>query len=269
MKIDNSRANKFRTCPPLYFESYVRNGGLEPKRVETEGYSPIELGARGHELLEEWYKGTSLYPPSPNDALEREAQWIVQLYKVKYPKEEFQIMDIERVFEIPLPNSTHIYTGKIDLVGFNAKEDFTNFIIDHKFQSRAAKTNHPMKWAARDQASLYLWAAEQIYGVKPSNFFVNILVRPSEKGLVPPTFPERQKLERTQEQIDTAVRDITFIADQIEAMEDRWPKGDWPSNREECYTWGPCDFYQPHTYGWSNEILENKFQKRKEYLKAL
>jgi|SRR5271157_2753899 len=266
MKIDNSRANKFRTCPLMYFEAYVRNGGLEPKRVETEGYSPIELGARGHELLEEWYKSNRVvYPASSNEALEREAQWIVQLYKVKYPEEEFETVDVEHVFEITLPNSHHVYTGKIDLVGGYESE---LFILDHKFQSRTAKTNHPMKWAARDQASLYLWAAEQIYGVKPSNFFVNILMRPSEKGLVPPTFPERMKLERTQEQIDLSVRDITFIADQIEAMENRWPTGDWPSNREECYTWGACDFYQPHTYGWSDEILANKFQKRKEYLKA-
>jgi len=295
-EIDNSAANEFRTCPYLYQETRLAEGtGLEPQPYGNE-VTPLDLGSREHELLEEYYKelrGTPRepYPESPNPALEVEAQIIIAAYKAKYPVEEFEIVDVERTFKIQLPvlcyickhlgkphmeffceecgakvNAPHVYTGKID-VTFRLPGRNLLDIMDHKTEKRRSNSNRPQKWAARDQASLYLWAAQHIYKEPIGNFYVNILKRPSEKFQEPPIFPDRQKLERTLQQIETAVRDIVFIADEIDRYKRIFGKGVWPSNREECDNgYYQCDFYLPHTYGWSEDIREHKYQAKTPYL---
>ncbi len=314
MLIDNSAANEFRTCPLLYFENRIAEGtGLEPKSQINE-VTPLGLGSRIHELLEEHYQNgrpglnkVALYPPSPNDALENEADIIMSAYKAKYPVEEFEIVDVERTFKVQLPElcprcyskdtredrlfmvqdvdtysckscihswkpRRHIYTGKIDVVfretGYVMYHPKLS-IMDHKSEKRRSNSNHPKKWAATDQASLYLWAASRIYpGEEIGNFYVNILKRPSDKLQEGPIFPDRQRLERTQEQIDIAVRDIVFIADEIERYKSIFGKGLWPANRQACSINGwDCSFYLPHTYGWSEEIRQQKFQAKTPYLK--
>src|ERR1700676_5518600 len=216
MELDNSAANEFRTCPLLYFEGRLAEGtGLELKPRLGE-VIPLDLGSRLHELLEEYYqdlKGTPIppYPASENAALETEADMIMSAYKAKYPVEEFEIVDVERTFKVALPDlcprcytlmgpltfgdghiemfcdncqgssvapNRHVYTGKIDLT---FRDDYKLSIIDHKSQKPTAASNHPKKWAARDQASLYLWAASKIYpNEEIGNFYVNILQRPKE-----------------------------------------------------------------------------------------
>lgn len=293
MDIDNSAANEFRTCPLLYFENRRAEGtGLELKPRLNE-VAPLHLGSRVHELLEEYYKELQdspipCYPASPNEALEQEAQMIMAAYKAKYPAEEFEIVDVERTFKVALPlfckscyteikkgwdhchwcgnhpGTRHIYTGKIDLT-FRVNGRLN--IMDHKTERRRSNSNHPKKWAARDQASLYLWAASKVYGEDIENFYVNVLKRPSDKLQEGPLFPDRQRLERSTEQIKIAVRDLVFIADEIEKYTMVFGKNLWPSNREECSSgYGECDFYLPHTYGWSQEIREQKFQPKSEYL---
>ena len=276
MVIDNSQANQFRTCPLLWRETNIANGtGLELK-PDLGKVAPMDLGSRVHELLEEYYndlRGQPIppYPESPNPALETEAQIIMGAYRARYPQEEFEIVDVERTFKVALPKIftnfyDHIYTGKIDLV---FRQNGILNIMDHKTQNRRAASNHPKKWAARDQASLYLWAASKIYNEPIGNFYVNILVRPSEKLQEGPIFPERMKLERTSEQLDIAVRDLVFIADEIERYKNIFGDSLWPSNREACTegTWGDCPFYLPHTFGWSEAILQEKYQPKQEYLK--
>lgn len=270
MEIDNSGANEFRTCPLLYYETRLAEGSgleLKPKLGEV---APMDLGSRVHELQEEYYnelRGTSIPPylPSSNGALELEAQMIMAAYKAKYPIAQFEIVDVERTFKVALPNSRHIYIGKIDVV---FRENGQLNIMDHKTERRRSNSNHPKKWAARDQASLYLWAASKIYQEPIANFYVNVLKRPSDKLQEGPIFPERQRLERTPEQIEIAVRDLVFIADEIERYKSIFSNSLWPANREACSSgYGECDFYMPHTYGWSQEILEQKYQPKTPYLK--
>jgi PD-(D/E)XK nuclease superfamily protein len=299
MMIDNSQANAFRTCPLLWYEQYAAQGtGLELKPRIGE-VAPMDLGSRVHELLEEYYTAMKFgaiedhgYPPSPNEALENEAQIIFSAYRAKYPVEEFEIVDVERTFKVELPRfcklcytclpygadycvngeclapcffRPHIYTGKIDLT---FRQDKLN-IMDHKTENRRGQRNMPKKWAARDQATLYLWAASRIYPLEEiGQFYVNILKRPSEKLQEGPLFPDRQRLERTPEQLEIAVRDIVFIADEIERYKATFKDGLWPANREACSSgWSECDFYMPHTYGWSEEMRKQKYQAKSEYLK--
>lgn len=306
MEIDNSAANEFRACPLMYFEGRLAQGtGLEPKAQVNEVTS-LDIGTRVHQLLECHYKEMAgydggAYAAPENELLEIEAQMIFEVYKAKYPVEDFDIVDVERSFRVQLPDlcpscytlefvgrsehedvwpnivycklcdeyfktGRHVYPGKIDLTFRNRENGLLN-IMDHKTEKRQSRSNSPQKWAVRDQASLYLWAAAAIYKEPIERFTVNILKRPSPKFNEPPTFPDRQKLERTKEQIETAVRDICFIADDIKRYMRIFGDKQWPSNREVCDNfYGQCDYYLPHTYGWSQDILENKFQPKTPYL---
>lgn len=257
-------ANTFRRCPYEYYEAYIRK--IEPILRLEEGYTALEFGNREHELQEEHYKKVpilSLHPASSNASLEEEAQDMLREYLLHYPKEDFEVVDVEHNGIVQLPNSHHVYAFKRDLL---VRKNEKLIAIDHKTEQRGSKSNLPQKWAARDQASLYIWATQQEYPNVEVEFWVNILQRRSPAGRVRPSFPERQKLERTKNQIEIAVRDIIYIADEIERMHDRFGDEPWPANRENCYTWGYCDYYQPHTYGWSDEILKHKFQPKPEYL---
>jgi PD-(D/E)XK nuclease superfamily len=297
-EIDNSAANTFRECPYKYAESYLTEGtGLEPQPYDVNEVKPLELGSRVHELLEEHYKLMSgrpivPYPEHNKPAVEMESQIIFQAYLAKYPVEDIEVVDVERTFRAELPilcpecyspvdlpqgmlsvwcehcnkpvfPNRHVYTGKIDLT-YRTLEGL--FIRDHKTQNRTAKSNLPQKWAARDQASLYLWVAEKIYGEPINRFEVNILIRPSPKFQEPPIFPERQRLERTKDQIAWALRDIVMVADDIDKYKRIFGDSPWPSHKENCYTWGQCEFYLPHTYGWSDEIRKNRYQPKTPYL---
>lgn len=302
MRIDNSAANDFRTCPWLYYEKNLREGtGLEAI-YQGDEVRPIDLGSRVHELLEEHYREMQgnprvPYPVSADERLEDEAQVIMAGYRKRYPFEEFEILDVEKTFEVALPDycplcyslefvkksfsyeypdklwcgacdhyfnpNRHTYVGKIDLF-YRLNGEL--YIMDHKTEKRSSKSNLAQKWAARDQGTQYWWAAEQVYGERINRFLVNILRRPSEKGQVGPEFPDRMRIERTEIQIETALRDLVYTADQIEKMKVTFGDKPWPAHRENCFTWGQCEFYLPHLYGWSEAIRELKYQPKKPYL---
>jgi hypothetical protein len=291
--IDNSAASAFKFCPWKYYEDYVQK--IEPKPRLNNEYTPLEYGAREHELLQEHYQGVSLYPAHANDILEMEAQLMIEAYKAKYPQEDFEIMDVERTLKVQLPDycpkcyhlgyeeivggflqcdyckhrfvkGRHIFTGKIDLA-VRSLSDGNFYIIDHKTEKRGAKSNLPQKWAEKDQASLYLWAAERVYGERPANFIVNVLTRQSDKGQVGPSFPERQKLERSTANIEHAVRDLVYWADKIEEVQRIFGDTPWPANRDNCYGWGPCEFSLLHVYGDDTQLIrEIKYQPKADYL---
>lgn len=299
MEIDNSRAQAFRNCPWEYYEKYVRNGtGVEPI-PQGESYGPLDFGSRVHELLQEHYLHNTIYTAHENDALEMEAQVMMEAYKAHYPDEQFDVVDVERGVRIALPEmcescisfdvrrshdnylgipvlicqscgrnllaKQHVFIGKMDLI---VRSNGLLDIYDHKTQNRNAKSNLPQKWNARDQASLYWWALEKLYGPNQvENFYVNVLVRQSPKGQEPPFFPERQKLERSARQKDMAIRDLIIIANDIEKYTRVFGNGEWPANREKCYDWTYCPYYQIHRYGEDPTlILEHRYRAKKEYL---
>ncbi len=270
MEIDHSAASAFRECPYKYYEQYMRNGtGIERIKPKDEPYGPLALGSRVHELLEEhhlFWPGVVKYLPSVDEALEAESQWIMAAYRKQYPEEDFEVLDVERVFRVQLPNSEHILTGKMDLF-VQMLDSGLYRIMDHKTEKRGSKSNTPQKWAARDQASLYLWAAAKIYGEPIDRFVVNVLTRPSPAGQIGPTFPERQLLERSEHQIEIAIRDIIWTADDIERTRKVFGKGEWPSDREKCIgAFGQCPYYEIHTYGVSDELLAHHYEPKQPYL---
>jgi len=267
MDIDVSRFNTFWECPYLFQEKYENSLEKKPNDI----VSALDFGGRMHELLEEHYKKLepfSIYPPSEIEALETEAQSMLARYKAHYPLEPFKVVTVEVTFALPLPDTKHRVIGKQDVVFRDCTTEHLG-IMDHKSQNRNSNSNHPKKWAAKMQASVYLWAARTLFpDEQVDNFYVNILTRQSPGGLIEATFPERQKLERTQEQIDKAIKDLATTADLIEMYREKFGTDPWPAATENCCKMNgwECDFYLPHTYGWSDEIRKTKYQPRTEYL---
>lgn len=295
MIIDNSQMVAFETCPLLYFEKYVK--GIEFD-WRARGVNAADFGSRMHELLEEHYlemKGTPRepYPEHADEATELEAQLTMASYKNHWPVDNFTVLDVEKTFRIPLAPVRHIecgqpvivevgrrlagdvyfcpacdketvaiigpheYCGKFDII-LRDNETGMLSILDHKTESRRSWRNNPKAWAARSQATLYLWAAPQIYGEEFRDLIVNVLRRQSDKGQIGPEFPERQRIQRNAEQMELAVRDLIVIADRIEEYKVRFADAPWPADRNNCMEGNySCAFYDPHLMGWSDDLLRN------------
>lgn len=266
MRGDNSRAKSWHKCPIAYQERYVKNREKDWERIT--GKPPAHrYGSRMHELLEDHYKGNpvyTLYPAAP-DIIEDEAQLMFEMYKAHYPVEPFEVLEVERVFEVPLPDSLHTYIGKIDLIVRDKTSGLLR-ILDHKTQKRNAKSNLPGVWTARAQASLYMWVAERLMGEKIDCFILNLLTRQSDAGNCPPEFPDRQHIQRTPEQQEEAIRNIIWTFDQIERMEKEFGDRPWPQDRDQCQIGNfKCDYYPLHVYG-ETEFTLAEFKEAEEYL---
>ena len=265
MKIDNSRASLFRKCPYAYWERYVNNLA----RIPTDS-SPLELGTRVHQLLEEHYcqlKGAPIvpFPPSELQAIEDEAQYIVASYIGHYPMEPFTPVDCEKYFEVEIPGTGHTLIGEIDMVV--RKNDTQRLaIFETKTEKRGSNNNSEKAWAMRPQVGLYKWAASQVYGEEVEGIILNVISRASEKGQMAPTF-RRDDLDRSPVQIAEALSDIVYWADQIERCSKEVPPGQpWPANRDRCVEgFMECSFYPLHLQNRGEELLR-LYQPAKEYL---
>lgn len=268
MIIDNTRATTFWLCPLKYYERFVKN----IERDWGPNADALPFGKRVHELLEEHYREQQItvpceyfppYPECPNEAIELEAQALMAAYRNAYPVDSFTVVDVECTFQVAIPYTNHIYVGKLDAIVRDNDSGMLE-ILEHKTEKRSSKRNDPRAWAARSQASLYLWAAEQIYNEPFRDVLLNVLRRQSEKGQVGPEFPPRQRLQRTYAHKEEAIKNLVWIADQIEECE---KTGFWPANRNHCME-GPfeCDFYFVHLEGWTDELLRTKYKQAEKYL---
>lgn len=295
MRIDNSRAKTWHKCPWMYRERYIHN--IEPRnKAAFFGY-----GSRMHKLLEHRLLGTPA-PPKPDsldDVLEAECQSMFAAYEAHYPVEPFDVVDVERYVEVPLPRTTcgrcsspelepsqsyprcllcracgfhsaiHIYIAKIDGIVRMRDTGMLN-ILEHKTEKRGGKQNLPEAWAARAQVGLYLWAVESLYGEPVDQIILDVLTRQSPAGREPPTF-SRQNLQRSREQIDQALQDLVWTADKIEEMTTQFAERSsydpWPADKEQCApgAW-KCDYYSLHIFGRSQEVLDAQYAEAEEYL---
>lgn len=300
MRIDNSAARAWWFCPMKYWEEYVAKIEWDYSGMEK---TPKYFGHRMHEVLENHYRELAGMPMIAFDAadeiVEAEAQVAFEAYKLHYPDEPFTVMDTERLFEVPLhlecewcnnqpltscgisgidkeiqtcnecgldlPPAKHTYSGKMDML-VRMKDTGKLWLLDHKTQKRTAYTNNPEAWAAKAQVGLYKWAAEQLYKEPIDGIILNVIRRQSDKGLEPPTF-WRDNLERSSEQVDEALRNIIWVADQIEGMHKTFGDGpNWPTDRDNCKQGNfKCDFYDLHVLGRTDANLA-KFREKVPYL---
>ena len=102
MRIDNSRAKMWHKCPMAHQERYKKNREKDWEKIT--GKPPAHrYGSRMHELLEEHYKGEKGIYLRELPGIEDEAQLMFEMYKAHYPVEPFEVLEVERVFEVPLP----------------------------------------------------------------------------------------------------------------------------------------------------------------------
>ncbi len=270
MKIDVSQAAKWHFCPKAWQERYQNN--LEAIGRDDDGKS---FGTRFHQLLEEHHsrmlgKPIPDYPAWPNDDIESEALATFAAYIGHYPAEEFEVVDVEKQFELRLSGlkdgtvNPHWLIGKIDCV-VRMRDTRKLRVLETKTEKRGGQYNDSESWAARPQVSLYAWAASQLYGEEVEGSLLNVISRRSPKGNEPPIFKPREHLLRTRSQIAEALRTMVWTADQIEAAQ---ASGEFPGIWENCKVgWQKCEFYPLHIFGRDENTL-SKFQEAKPYLDA-
>lgn len=276
MKIDNSRAKLWWTCPLAYRERYVNN--IEPRDRNSDA---LEFGTRMHQLLELRHlvlRGDERCPVYlPHATLEAEAQLTLAAYESHYPEEPFDVVDVEKYFEVRLPCKgcphdwglerlcdCHIYCGEFDAI-VRMRDSGRLWLLETKTERRGGKDNLPEAWQQKSQVGLYLWAAEQVYGQEFEGILLNVITRQSPKGQERPSF-RRDSLVRSPGQQREAVRNIVWIADQIERNQ---TEQYWPTNRNQCVNpmgWR-CDYYALHsTEERSEELVQIKYKEAEKYL---
>lgn len=301
MRIDNSRAKAFFRCPAEYQERYEFN-------IEPQNRDNFAFGSRWAELQEEKYRrllGENFTaPPCDNEAIENEAQTMLARYNAHYPTEPFDVVAVEKFFELPLPrthcwecgstdlteklglirsvlckdchrvNVIHTYVGEMDAI-VRDKETGLLQLFETKSERRGSKANTPEAWAAKSQVGLYLWTAEQIYNEPFKNVILNVCTRQSPAGREQASF-RRDMLQRSLEEKQAAIENIIYIADQIEAMEQNYgTERLFPQNRNACVnemTGWRCDYYDLHVIargGRDENLVQIKFQPAEEYLAGL
>jgi hypothetical protein len=213
----------------------------------------LEFGTRFHQLLEHHYAGSEPPASTLGVAEENECQAMFEQYKATYPEEPFQIEATELAFELEIPGTSHLYIGRIDML-VRDKTTKQLSVFETKTESRGAKRNLPEAWAARTQASLYTWAASTSRNEKIDHIVLNIATKGSPKGQVGPMF-RRDTLERTDKQIEQALSDLRYVADQIEQLSSSIEP--FPRFTNSCVseTGWKCDFYSLCHYGESEEQL--------------
>jgi hypothetical protein len=240
-----------------YAERYVQN--IEPAWEREH----LDFGSRMHELLAGWYSSQQVGGALKNSRLEDEAQAMFAAYQAFYPREDFEVLDVERTLKVQIPDTTHTYVFKMDAL-VRLPSGLLS-VLDHKTESRNSHSNRPEAWASRPQVGLYQWAAEQIHGEKFGPVTINILRRGTEGGKFGPEF-RRDEPTRTPQQMAANVRWLVKTADLIEECE---RTGYWPDNRNGCMQ-GPyrCDYYDLHNDwgGASRDLVQLKYRPAKEYL---
>lgn len=139
-------------------------------------------------------------------------------------------------------------------------------LLEHKTEKRNALKNLPKAWAAKSQVSLYMWAAQKLYDEPFAHIILDVIRRQSPKGQEPASF-YRDTLERTEEQQVDALRDLVWVADQIEMLEYERPNEHWPRTTDQCCvgSW-ECDYAPLHVGTESPELIQIHFKPAEEYL---
>jgi hypothetical protein len=304
VKLDNSAAAKWRSCPKEYEERYVQiYPGSELVGIEAiHETDHREFGHRMHQLLHEHraaLRGTPLAKPfatSHNQAVEREAQATFAAYLAHYPVEPFEVFETEKVQVVPLYHTccgerceavpkpaigkpfevcrrcrrefpAHELVVKLDAIVRNRWGELQ--VLDTKTQSRKSNNNDAEHWAARPQPALYIYAARILYPKEKvsDEIILDLVRRQSPTGLLGPEF-HRDTPRRPPRQIDEAVADIVWVADRIEESQ---KSAFWPCFRDNCKkgNW-KCDYFQLHNSpDAARDDLLRKFRPAEPYLEEV
>jgi len=289
VRLDNSAAGEFRKCPLKYFEKRIAKFpgaevlGIEPATARDD----LDFGSRFHALRQQYYcrlAGKPVPPDIPlaSVELEAEAQATWAAYLAHWLEEDFQLVEVEQTRVVPLfeyrrePGdevyhrypTRHELVVKMDAVIRNKYGMLQ--VNDLKTERRSSNNNTPEHWAAKPQISLYVYAARVLYPhCRVSDEVLMDFVKRSSPGKQKGPEFWRDTPRRSEQQIASDLRDLIWVADQIETCE---RTGYFPRFPDACKmsNWR-CDFYDLHVNAQEarDAILAKKFQPATPYLDIL
>ena len=256
MQISNSSLKTWWECPLKFQEMYINGLNQPPSEA-------LQFGDRFHQRLQCHFTGLSAVgvgyvyaAPYLSPQIEADVLAMYEAFLAAYPVEPFEVLECEKQFDLPIPGSTHRYVGRLDMV---VKDKATRKlqIVETKTEKAGSKRNSAKAWTARTQASLYVYAAQQLFSEPIDTVILNVCTKPSPKGQSGPSF-RRDTLYRSPLQVAEALKDLQYVAGQITALEGK----EFPANRNACtsdYGWN-CQFWDLHNVARSQELLDTFVQ---------
>ena len=162
--------------------------------VPLESDPNLRFGSAIHQFLECLHRTRDLFQVSdlvdrtyPNRAGDEEqkrdwhlAMAIMKGYAVRYPDEEFEVVDLEKTFEGKIVNPATGATsrsltlaGRVDGIVLIGNE---YFLLEHKTASVLDSGYIERLWTDF-QITLYAWYVEQVLGIRISGVIYNIIVK--------------------------------------------------------------------------------------------
>ena len=178
--------NAFRNCRKSNEWRYIR------ELVPLERDRNLSYGTLIHRALDIWYRERSLAPvldfidrsfPNRDGDERQKREWhlataMMRGYAARYAQEEFEVVELEKVFEGPIVNPatgaasrTFILAGKVDgIVRINGRY----YLLEHKTAAQIDGSYLEKLWTDF-QITLYSFYIELVFGIPIAGVVYNIL----------------------------------------------------------------------------------------------
>ncbi len=187
-EITYSALSLFRNCRKAYQHRHINC--LVPIQTDDN----LRFGSLIHNCLEQWHGGMSLEAvmddidtacAKRNVDLDVKRVWhlaraIMRNYAARYPKEDWEVIALEKTFTGPIinpetgaPSRSYVLSGKVD--GIVKRED-GNYILEHKTASSIDGDYLDKLWTDF-QITLYSRYIEQCLGIRIAGVIYNVLVK--------------------------------------------------------------------------------------------
>lgn len=128
----------------MYQERYFFK--VQPTQAEN---SALVFGKVFHGLCEARLKGVpvtaSIWEGVPQE-IRDEAEYTFEAYCQQYPTEDWEVLDVEKLVEVPIPESEgDVYVGKLDVI-IRRNDNGQLGIVDHKTEERGSYSNSLQRW---------------------------------------------------------------------------------------------------------------------------
>jgi hypothetical protein len=236
----------------------------------------LSFGRAIHEALNTWYELWDLdaaiakfrenYEDSFNDSLRtlETGEKLLRQYAKTYPKEPWEIIALERPFELELPNGL-TYCGRFDMV---IKWGSLYMVLDHKTASRMGPT-YMQQWRPNLQMRGYCWAAQKLLGVPIHGVLMNILYLTKTKiefhrDIVPLEPWETGEFEQVAMDLTSVIdvkRENTAYRQEMGLPAEALRKI-WCPNWTSCTDWGRCRYRDLCCTDQPERLIDGLFERK-------
>jgi hypothetical protein len=198
--IDFSQFSTYQYCPLKWYERYQQRRVPKQTRQRDDA---MALGSLVHDGLQNWFQNGSptvlegsVEEVNPTPDTLQTANFLLQAYVMRYPREEFALQGLEEPLTFPIGMDDWMGMAKIDRYfevnapGYElvANEDGHTiylepgiWIMEHKTKSASKKrSTYMLGWEVNRQASFQLLAAKHKFGDKVRGIIVNVIEKPRE-----------------------------------------------------------------------------------------